>query len=270
KAVSFVEFLVAHGSILTILAISVERFYAICRPLQAGYKCTKRRAIIIIACIWIISSLSSIPLLFITELLTVEYIDGTFVSTCVNTLKSSWHPTYYVTIFVLFFCLPFLVLVYIYIIIAKKLVADSHNLITSTRVKKQNKIRRQVVIMLASVCFTFFTCLLPFRLMTLWILLTSSEAIANVGMENYYTYLYICRIMLYFNSSINPILYNVISTKFRKGFCHALHLNARQKPNNCSQSNTLSLSFLKYDRNSPLLNVANKKINKCNEEISEV
>ena len=34
--VSFVELSVSHTSVLTILAITVERYYAICLPLQAG------------------------------------------------------------------------------------------------------------------------------------------------------------------------------------------------------------------------------------------
>ncbi|RWS30327.1 neuropeptide GPCR A6b-like protein [Leptotrombidium deliense] len=251
--------------------VDVERFYAICRPLQAGYKCTKKRAIVIIMVIWSISTISSLPLLLITEMQTVEYIDGTSVNTCVNSLKTDWHPSYYIIILICFFCVPFIVLVYIYLIIAIKLFQESQKLSQCSRLKKQNQIRRQVVIMLVSVCLTFFTCLLPFRLMTLWILLSTPETIKNLGMESYYTYLYFCRIMLYFNSSVNPILYNVISTKFRKGFYSALGFRCRQKANICSQSNTVSMSFFKNERHSPILvgNNTHKKVRKTYSEITE-
>lgn len=53
----FIELTVAHASILTILAISFERYYAICEPLKAGYVCTKTRAMVICVVCWFIAGL---------------------------------------------------------------------------------------------------------------------------------------------------------------------------------------------------------------------
>lgn len=55
----FVELTVAHASVLTILAISFERYYVITRPLRAGYTCTRMRALFIILAIWILGCLTS-------------------------------------------------------------------------------------------------------------------------------------------------------------------------------------------------------------------
>lgn len=57
KAVPFVELTVAHASVLTILAISFERYYAICEPLRAGYVCTKTRAMVICLLAWGLAAL---------------------------------------------------------------------------------------------------------------------------------------------------------------------------------------------------------------------
>lgn len=57
KLVPFIELTVAHASILTILAISFERYYAICEPLKAGYVCTKTRAMVICVVCWFVAGL---------------------------------------------------------------------------------------------------------------------------------------------------------------------------------------------------------------------
>lgn len=177
---------------------------------------------------------STLPMLSITELTTAEFIDGSLVTVCSNSLQEGWHPVYFLIVFLIFFLIPFIILIYLYVIIAKKL--TNENLHTSTtnqscamnsNFKRQAQIRRQVVLMLASVCVTFFICLLPFRLLTLWIIYSSAEDITNLGMETYYILLFICRILLYVNSSANPILYNLISSKFRAAFIRVLQVNNR-------------------------------------------
>lgn len=80
------------------------------------------------------------------------------------------------------------------------------------------KYRKQVVLMLGTVVVAFFICLLPFRALTLWIIIVPAESIMKIGLENYYNLLYFSRIMFHINSAINPILYNVMSSKFRGGF----------------------------------------------------
>jgi hypothetical protein len=57
KIVPFVELTVAHASVLTILAISFERYYAICEPLKASYVCTKARALTICLLAWLFAAL---------------------------------------------------------------------------------------------------------------------------------------------------------------------------------------------------------------------
>lgn len=76
--------------------------------------------------------------------------------------------------------------------------------------------------MLGAVVLSFFVCLLPFRAFTLWIIVAPPETIMNLGIEPYYNILYLCRIMLYLNSAMNPVLYNLMSSKFREGFFRLL------------------------------------------------
>lgn len=249
----------AHGSILTIIGITFERYYAICKPLKAGYKCTRKRALLIILVIWIIAVTSTTPMLSITELQEVEYIDGDLVTVCINSLQGGWHLTYYISVFLVFFCSPFLLLVILYIIIAKRLVVDSKRIVNCTQDSRQIQVRRQVVLMMASVCLIFFICLLPFRLMTLWIIFSSPEDIQQLGMEPYYCLLYFCRIMLYINSSVNPLIYNLISSKFRAGFSKILNIRL------CKQRYHIKSSFYTSKSGSVVIMKGDSQLSRINE-----
>lgn len=79
--------------------------------------------------------------------------------------------------------------------------------------------------MLGTVVLSFFVCLLPFKALTLWIIVFPPETIMSLGLDGYYILLYFCRVMLYLNSAINPILYNLMSSKFREGFVKLLRIN---------------------------------------------
>lgn len=87
-----------------------------------------------------------------------------------------------------------------------------------------NFVFRQVVAMLGAVVVSFFVCLLPYRLLSLF---QESEGISP---EIFYMLVNFCRVMVYLNSAINPILYNLMSSKFRNGFLRLFGLKgfARQ------------------------------------------
>lgn len=76
--------------------------------------------------------------------------------------------------------------------------------------------------MLVAVVSSFFVCLLPFRAFTLWVITASEEDVERLGIAGYYNLLYFSRFMLYLNSAMNPILYNLMSSKFRSGFYRLL------------------------------------------------
>lgn len=97
---------------------------------------------------------------------------------------------------------------------------DNPSIISQTQGNRRNllKYRKQLVWMLGTVVFSFFICLLPFQAFTLWIIIVPNETVLKMGIDRYYSLLYFCRIMLYTNSAINPIFYNLMSSKFRDGF----------------------------------------------------
>lgn len=122
----------ANGSIFTILAISFERYYAICKPLKAGYKCTRLRATIIICLIWLLSTLLTSPILIMAKSSETIYIDGSLVYNCILETDSYWPKMYVFGSMFSFFCLPLVVLMLVYWLISRRLIRENIAMSTTT------------------------------------------------------------------------------------------------------------------------------------------
>lgn len=148
------------------MAISFERYYAICQPLKAGYTCTQMRALAIIGAVWLVAGLLTSPVLATVHYEMVESLaDGTLVPACLQMVDQAWQKLYYLGIIALFFGVPFLVLLVVYCCIAKHLVlGGNRRALASSSEESQMRARKQVVFMLVAVVVSFFVCLLPFRL----------------------------------------------------------------------------------------------------------
>ncbi|XP_017779831.1 PREDICTED: thyrotropin-releasing hormone receptor-like, partial [Nicrophorus vespilloides] len=159
------------------------------------------------------------PILGIAEYRQVEYFDGSKVPVCQTRANTFWSALYFLSSVFLFFIVPFVVLVVLYLIIARNLISNAASLVLNKHLDTYStRARRQVILMLGTVVLSFFLCLIPFRVFTLWIIIVPEERVYALGVERYYNILYFCRIMVYINSAINPILYNLMSSKFRTGF----------------------------------------------------
>ncbi|TDG41530.1 hypothetical protein AWZ03_012054 [Drosophila navojoa] len=188
------------------------------------------------------------PIIAISSYSVEPYGDGTDAPVCTTAADGFWPIVYFVSTITLFFFLPFGILVVLYAAIAYKLLRPnsafhrptSPQLQASQQQQQQQqhtssskgsshqqsngmrKHRKQVIFMLVAVVSSFFVCLLPFRAFTLWVITASAEDVQHLGIAGYYNLLYFSRFMLYLNSAMNPILYNLMSSKFRSGFWRLL------------------------------------------------
>ena len=220
----------ADASVLTILAISFERYYAICRPLEAQYTCTFRRMLKVVCVVWLITGCCCLPFLWITVYKDSRFLDDTPIKVCRAYIDKEWKLLFILLRAGIFFVLPFFLLVGIYAVISRKLMTDTSIRRTCEKNSQSNhRARRQVTMMLIAVVALFFTCNLPLNVVGIWLSFATKEEMIRMGLEGYLNLIYFCRCMFYLNSTVNPIAYNMFSSKFREAFKRVLGLRLRQR-----------------------------------------
>ena len=215
------------------------RYYAVCIPLHAAHTWTKTKAGMVCLISWLVSILLTSPILAIAN-----YQDDPHNPTCTTEVDPPWTKAFFLSIISLFFWLPLCILIVLYVIIARHLTAGisvnrhagtdinghlnylTHIILCIGSISEDCKAgggrckagavthgRHQIVVMMGTVVVTFFACLLPFKVMTMWVVLSPVEILDHINIEVYYNILYFCRLMFYINSAINPILYNIMSSR---------------------------------------------------------
>lgn len=224
-------------SVFTLSAISVERWYAICYPLR--FKSTKRRAKIIIFVIWIIAFLLALPEVIVADLTRFvkrQYID--LLIFCGPQWSDKTNQVVYQSvIIVLMYLLPLVLMTVTYSMIAVVLwtgkipgAIESANRPMMdgnvNRAEEQLESRKKAAKMLITVVIGFAVCYFPVHLFNI---LRYADALRFVAPRMIQVLSMISHWLPYLNSSINPIIYNFMSAKFRKEFTAACCCTKRRR-----------------------------------------
>ncbi|NWU76792.1 GHSR protein, partial [Onychorhynchus coronatus] len=224
KLFQFISESCTYSTILNITALSVERYVAICFPLRAKVIITKGKVKLIILFLWAVSFISAGPIFI---LVGVEHENGT------NPLSTNeCRATEYairsglLTIMVwtssIFFFLPVFCLTVLYSLIGRKLWRRKRkNIGLNTVIRDKNN--KQTVKMLAVVVFAFILCWLPFHVGR-YLFSKSFEAGSwEITVISQYCNL-VSFVLFYLSAAINPILYNIMSKKYRVAACRLFGL----------------------------------------------
>lgn len=207
------------GTIYTTVGFTVERYVAVCRPLQAANICTTSRSKKAVFCIFLGSVIYNIPRMFEYETV-LEWDDQ------VNKTQPIYRATelgqnkiykevyfIYLNLLIMFF-LPFTLLAYVNtcLINAIRTSRASRVQMSSSAVKENN-----MTLMLVSVVVVFLVCQLPsIADNILWTALNSYQQRCNA---TYIKFTTISNLMVIFNSACNFVLYCLFGKKFRRVFC---------------------------------------------------
>ncbi|KAJ8016847.1 hypothetical protein DPEC_G00011600 [Dallia pectoralis] len=228
--ITYLQYLGINVSSCSITAFTVERYIAICHSIKAQFICTVSRAKRIIACVWIFTSMYCIMWFFLVDTNQTRHADGVLVSCGYRVSRNLYMPIYFLD-FTLFYVVPLIVATVLYGLIARILfmsplptglndrregsIHQGHSSSTAKVSGKSKKgavtSRKQVTKMLAVVVILFALLWMPYRTLV----------VVNSFMDPPYLntwFVLFCRMSIYTNSAINPIIYNLMSQKFRAAF----------------------------------------------------
>ncbi|XP_050464524.1 orexin receptor type 2-like [Cataglyphis hispanica] len=227
KAVPYLQTVSVSVSVLTLTFISIDRWYAICFPLR--FKSTTGRAKTAIIVIWLISLLFDIPELLVLHIVPSHSRVQTILFTqCVWSWSQESQATFTIVKLIFLYTVPLLFMSVTYWQIVRVLWRSDipgHNLSTrichSTEIplsksgnpEGQLRSRRKAAKMLVAIVITFAICFFPVHLLSI---LRCTMALPS----NEWTIAFslIAHWLCYFNSAVNPVIYNFMSGKFRKEF----------------------------------------------------
>ncbi|ESO09025.1 hypothetical protein HELRODRAFT_74592 [Helobdella robusta] len=208
----------SSASVFTITAFTVERFFAIKYPFftrLSGQKC--KRVTFIVCLIWLVAAGFSIPF----------------------PLHSGYDNYYRILLLVSFTCLfviPIIIITIFYTLIAMAIreSAQTRNFHrcdgsaghhANHQAVNTSQSHKAVVKMLIAVVVAFFICWAPFHAQRI---MTSStfDNWSSVAHSIHNGLFYISGVLYYFACTVNPILYNLMSRKYRQAFKETLCRNS--------------------------------------------
>ncbi|NXQ32831.1 TRFR protein, partial [Alaudala cheleensis] len=225
--ITYLQYLGINISAWSIAAFTVERYIAICHAIKAQLLCTVSRARRIIASLWLFTSLYCLMWFFLVDTTQVTFSDGAQVICGYRVSRSLYMPIYFLD-FAVFYVIPLGLAAVLYGLIARILFVSpvpgspqhpfpgslhrGRSLQRSCRGSSGAlSSRRQVTKMLAVVVALFAVLWLPYRTLV----------VVNSFVDPPYLntwFLLFCRLCIYLNSAINPIIYSLMSQKFRAAF----------------------------------------------------
>ncbi|XP_007667551.1 B1 bradykinin receptor [Ornithorhynchus anatinus] len=197
-------------SIFLVVAISLDRYWALVHTITSRRKRSRRRAQIICAVIWFAGGLLSIPTMVFRS---VKHLPDLNVSACILDFPSpSWNNYKIIFLSVLGFVLPLLAIVFF-----------NYQIITSLWGREDSKLKRsgepkdsKATTLILTLVVIFLLCWTPYHLLSFFDFLFSKNVLKGCFWEDFIDLgIQLSTFLSFINSCLNPIIYVFVGKFFR-------------------------------------------------------
>ena len=202
KVVKYFLYMTAYVTVYTLVCISLLRYLTVvCSVASAKYR-TKTNVIRCIIAIWLLMLSVNIPVILVHRVKTYNAY-----SYC-GMVDSATAPFFF-SFFVFAYVLPLLAICILYLLIMRHLNANKSANVGASANERTSRVWKVVVVVVAVFGLT-------------WLPSHVNSILAYYGKTPNWTYYEVFRILwnclVYGNSCANPIIYNYVSTEFKKSF----------------------------------------------------
>ncbi|XP_049878431.1 neuropeptides capa receptor-like [Pectinophora gossypiella] len=223
-----------YVSVLTISAFSLERYLAICHPLHLYAMAGLTRASRIILVLWLISILCASPLALYTDISYRDYPPNSGKPSLESAFCALMAPSPLLELSsIFFFFVPAVLILCLYVrmglhIRSTRVMEKTKSLLNGHvhGETRQAKSRKAIIRMLAAVVIAFFVCWAPFHVQRVFYIYGYALPQFHVINEHLFN---VAGALYYVSATVNPILYNVMSGRYRIAFQETLLCRRMQR-----------------------------------------
>ncbi|XP_064411330.1 neurotensin receptor type 2 [Latimeria chalumnae] len=244
----FLRDICSYATVLNIVSLSFERYLAISNPIRAKRIISKKRTKTLLSLIWLSSIGFALPMAFVMgekyQLETAQGVPNPSSRVCTALVSNATLKVFIQVNAFVSFLLPLSLISVMNFVIANRLMAfckgnsqnilidfipDRWNSLTVSNEPNQIQALKHSVHVLRAIVIAYVMCWLPYHARRLMFCYVPGHAWTD-SLYNFYHYFYmLTNTLFYVSSAVNPILYNVVSSTFRRLFFQTLGYLCRKK-----------------------------------------
>lgn len=208
------DLLTMHSSVFILVAMSLERYRAVARPFSA-HRSSSRRRRLVAGIIWGIAFVLTLPMMVMIRLRVGKPTAAGLVKRiCFPTWTPEAFKAYITVLFLTSVLVPGLVIVGLYVGLARRYWTAQASLGGSSRSARRRGLKQKVISMIFSIVVAYWACFLPFWGWQLAKLFSPESLKAlSPAAHNYVNFFVTC--LTYGNSCINPFLYTLLTRNYK-------------------------------------------------------